>query len=204
MFWKLPLIIRLFQNRWLLWLHKGAHFSVLFLPKFTQHCQIKHRMPRMALVIFGKNLNWMAQTKNPPAIQETWVRSLGWEDSLEEGTATHSSFLAWRITMDRGAWRATVQGVTKSRTWLSDKTQHFHWKSVRCFIWSPDLTRQPVVLFAYLAHNPKVGPTELAQWLWRGAWWSCPPGNIWRCLETPGCHSVTSGWRGQVLLASSG
>ena len=40
----------------------------------------------------------VAQTlKNPPATQETWVRSLGWEDLLEEGMATHSSILAWRI-----------------------------------------------------------------------------------------------------------
>ena len=38
-------------------------------------------------------------------MQETWVRSLGWEDSLEEGMATHSSILVWRIPMDRGAWR---------------------------------------------------------------------------------------------------
>ena len=35
--------------------------------------------------------------KNPPAVQETWVQSLGWEDPLEEGKATHSSILAWRI-----------------------------------------------------------------------------------------------------------
>ena len=35
--------------------------------------------------------------KNPPAMQETWVRFLGWEDPLEKGTATHSSILAWRI-----------------------------------------------------------------------------------------------------------
>ena len=35
--------------------------------------------------------------KNPPAMQETWVRSLGWEDPLEEGMAAHSSILAWRI-----------------------------------------------------------------------------------------------------------
>ena len=40
----------------------------------------------------------MAQVvKNPPAVQETWIRSLGWEDALEEGMATHSSILAWRI-----------------------------------------------------------------------------------------------------------
>ena len=40
----------------------------------------------------------MAQTvKKPSTMQETWVRFLGWEDSLEEGMATHSSILAWRI-----------------------------------------------------------------------------------------------------------
>ena len=54
-------------------------------------------------------------------MQETWVRSLGWEDPLEEGTATHSSVLAWRIPMDRGAWEATVHGVRESLTQLSNK-----------------------------------------------------------------------------------
>ena len=43
----------------------------------------------------------------------------GWEGRLEEGMATHSSILAWRIPMDRQAWRAIVHGVAKSRTWLS-------------------------------------------------------------------------------------
>ena len=62
--------------------------------------------------------------KNPPAIWEIWVRSLGQEDPLEEGMAAHSSTLAWRIPMDRGAWRAAVPGVTKSRTRLSDCAQH--------------------------------------------------------------------------------
>ena len=61
----------------------------------------------------------VAQTvKNPPAIWDTWVRPLGWEDPLEEGMATHSSILAWRIPMDREAWRATVHGVAKSWTGL--------------------------------------------------------------------------------------
>ena len=58
--------------------------------------------------------------KNPPAMKETWVRPLGWEDPLEEGMATHSSTVAWRISMDRGAWEATVQGVARSQTRLSD------------------------------------------------------------------------------------
>ena len=62
----------------------------------------------------------MAQTvKNPPTIQETWVESMGWEDPLEQGTATHSSLLAWRIP-----WAVSVHGVAKSRTRLSDF--HFH------------------------------------------------------------------------------
>ena len=54
--------------------------------------------------------------RNPPATWKTWVRSLGWEDPPEEGMATHSSNLAWRISMDRGAWRAIVHGVTKNWT----------------------------------------------------------------------------------------
>ena len=60
--------------------------------------------------------------KNLPAMQETWVRSLSWEDPLEQGMTTYPSILAWRILMDRGAWRVTVHGVTKSRTRLSDFT----------------------------------------------------------------------------------
>ena len=54
--------------------------------------------------------------KNLSAMQETWVQSLGGEDPLEKGITTHSSILAWRIPMDRGAWRATVRGVAESRT----------------------------------------------------------------------------------------
>ena len=55
--------------------------------------------------------------KNPPAMWETWVQSLGWEDPLEEGMATHSSILAWRIPIDRCAG---AHGVAKSQTRLND------------------------------------------------------------------------------------
>ena len=48
--------------------------------------------------------------KDLPVIRETWVQSVGWEDSLEEGMATHSSVVAWRIPMDRGAWQAIIHG----------------------------------------------------------------------------------------------
>ena len=51
-----------------------------------------------------------------PASQCGDIRSQGWEDPPEEGKATPSSLLAWRIPMDRGAWRAAVHGVTESQT----------------------------------------------------------------------------------------
>ena len=61
----------------------------------------------------------MAQmVANPPVTRETWVWSLAWEDLLEEGMTTDSNILAWKIPMDREAWRGTVHGVAKSRTWL--------------------------------------------------------------------------------------
>ena len=69
----------------------------------------------MAMTVDGASLVVQA-VKNLPAMQETWVRSLGWEDPLEEGMATHSGILAWRIPMDRGIWWATVHGVAKKWT----------------------------------------------------------------------------------------
>ena len=60
--------------------------------------------------------------KSLPAMQKTWVRSLGWEDPLEKGMATHSSIVASRIPMDRGAWLATILRVPESRTQLSRLT----------------------------------------------------------------------------------
>ena len=53
---------------------------------------------------------------NLSTMQETWIRSLGLEDPLEEGIATNSSILAWRILMDVGALWATVHGVAKGWT----------------------------------------------------------------------------------------
>ena len=56
--------------------------------------------------------------KKSPAMWEIWVQSQGWEDPLDEGMATHSSLLAWRIPSNREAvaWWATVHGVEKSQT----------------------------------------------------------------------------------------
>ena len=64
---------------------------------------------------------WASQvaqwSRMPPLMQETqetWVLSLGWDDPLEKEMATCSDILAWESPMDRGSWRATVHGVTKS------------------------------------------------------------------------------------------
>ena len=57
--------------------------------------------------------------KNPPEKYDTWVQSLGWEAPLGEVMATHSSILAWKIPVDRGARQAIVDGVAKG----SDMTE---------------------------------------------------------------------------------
>ena len=64
-------------------------------------------------------MNWASlvaqMVKNLPAIQETQVRSLGQEDALEKGMATHSSVFAWRIPGTEEPWWATVHGVLQER-----------------------------------------------------------------------------------------
>ena len=64
--------------------------------------------------------------KNPPAIWETWVRSLGWKDPLEKGKATHSGILSWRMSYNP----YTVHGVARSRRRLSDFHFHFQYSIV--------------------------------------------------------------------------
>ena len=67
------------------------------------------------LIYFKLWVSLVAQlVKNSPAMEESWVQSLGWGDSLEKGKATHSSIMTWRIP-----W-TTVHGVTKNQTQLSD------------------------------------------------------------------------------------
>ena len=56
----------------------------------------------------------------PDSSDETWVRSLGWEDPLEEGMVSHCSILPWTVPMDRGAWWAAIHGIAKSQTQLSN------------------------------------------------------------------------------------
>ena len=62
---------------------------------------------------------WLKMVESPPAMQETWVQSLGWEDPLEKGTATHSSFLAWRIPWTEKLGRVQSMG-SQSQTQLNN------------------------------------------------------------------------------------
>ena len=97
---------------------------------------------------FPLQCSWVSMVvqtvKSPPVMRETWVQSLRWEDPLEEGLATHSSVLAWRIPMDRGAWQAPVflpgespwteepgglqsMGLQRVRhDWATQHTAHLH------------------------------------------------------------------------------
>ena len=64
--------------------------------------------------------------KNLPAMQKTQVQSLGWEDPLEKGMATHNRYSCLEKSTDREAWQATIYWVIKSPTGLSD--WHFHFQ----------------------------------------------------------------------------
>ena len=69
--------------------------------------------------------------KNPPAMQETWVQSLGWEHSFPgEGNGYPLQYSCLENSMDRGAWWATVHGVSMSQTQLSDFTFTFHFHAL--------------------------------------------------------------------------
>ena len=69
----------------------------------------------LSIFLLGRSSLVAQMVNNMPARRETWVRPLGWEDPLEEGMATHSSIIAWRIPSERGAWQATVHGVAVQR-----------------------------------------------------------------------------------------
>ena len=76
-----------------------------------------------ALNVYNKpGLPWAQTVKSLPAMQETWVHSLGWDNPLEEGMATHSSILAWRILWTEKS--GGLQGCEESD--MAEATQHAH------------------------------------------------------------------------------
>ena len=98
----------IFQARVLEW---GAIASCHYYPNLPEGCYLFSGLP------------WWFSPGNLPAMRETWVRSLGWEDPLKESMTTYSNILASKIPMDRGAWQATVHGVAKSQAWQNHRGQ---------------------------------------------------------------------------------
>ena len=108
------------RSKWQLWTYQSYNLQIkynlqamylatllLSVRKLSEYLNWDLSQGYFKLMLTIKHLwaSLVAQmVKNPPAMQETWVQSLGWEDPLEEDMATHSSFLTWRIPMDRGAW----------------------------------------------------------------------------------------------------
>ena len=76
------------------------------------------------ITLTNNSIYYATFVKNLPTMQETW------EDPLQEGMATHSSILAWRISMDRWAWWAAVHGVSKSWILLSNPAQPYNMLSI--------------------------------------------------------------------------
>ena len=99
-----------------------SRFVIAFLPR-SKHLLISWLQSSSAIILEPKKIKFVTASlvaqmvKHLHTTRETWVRSLGWEDPLEEGMATHSSSLAWRIP-----GTCIVHGVTKSQTRLSDRT----------------------------------------------------------------------------------
>ena len=104
--------------------------------------------------------------KNPPAMRETWVRSLSWEDPLEKGKATHSSILAWKIHGLYSPWGQKESGTTE---WLS-QTQTFLCKALFLLPSNPPFNVLPLPLLptsqlsARTPSSTLLSPTESLRW----------------------------------------
>ena len=88
----------------------GCRNALTLAHHYTDECVCGNVVPRSeCFTVCNLGASLVAQlVKNPPAMQETWVQSLGWEDPLEKGKATHSSILAWKIS-----W--TIQSMGSQR-----------------------------------------------------------------------------------------
>ena len=105
------------------------------MPPAVETWSLKHWTTRaFPILVFFFSIRLLAffwaslvvqMVKNPPAMWETWVRSLGWEDPLEKGTATHSSILAWRIPWTGEP--AGLQSMGSERVRHDQLSLHFSW-----------------------------------------------------------------------------
>ena len=123
-------------NRVVLWISLSAHPDSFSRPLYAasllrgtyyapEHHELNSSLHKLPWIIMSNWASLVAQmVKNLPTMQKTWVRSLGWEDPLEEGMAAHSSILAWRIPWTEEPGGATVYGVSKSQTRVKQLSMH--------------------------------------------------------------------------------
>ena len=106
-------------------MHPGLQPSQLSNPYFYTFCSLPYYLFSLMSSAWASLVTQMV--KNLPAMQETWVRSLGWDDSLEEGMATHSSILAWEIPQTEEPGRLPSMGSQRvGHSWVINTfTFHF-------------------------------------------------------------------------------
>ena len=116
-----------------------VHLSPGLLQTFPHSSSWFHCCFPTVCLIFTESVDGASlvaqKVKNLPAVQETWVWSLGWEDPLKEGKTTHFSILAWRIPMDREALWATVHGVPELDTAEQLRTKSIGDTLLKTFQW---------------------------------------------------------------------
>ena len=129
--------------------------------------------------------------KNLPIMQETQVWSLGLEDPLEEGLATHSSILAQRIPMDRGARWAAAHKIAHSWTWLKQLSMHAQLHSSEIFYYMASSYFRPQYKFLW---NFK-GRNEVAAIYWYPEDWGRVPITlaIWHVVTDVFSHLIGMG-----------
>ena len=124
---------------------ESCHFLKCFIWSLILSCNL-HRTSTSPFL--------MAQmVKNPPAKQETWIRSLGWEDPPEKGTAIHSSILAWRIP-----WAQSLAGCSP---WDCKKTDTTEW--LFTFLLPVASSAALTTLYSLLKNTSRLPPTPHLQ-----------------------------------------
>ena len=124
------------------------------LPTLWSHRSSGPQHSAISSCLFSWTSLVVQMVKSLPVMLETQIRSLGWEDPLEKGMATHSNCSGLEIPMDVGAWQATVHGVPKSQ-----KRLHCHF-----FFWTPGLMPCPTL------PCPGGPPSGGETWLEEGRW----------------------------------
>ena len=136
------------QSLFWLWHSEKGKVQKLFLLSLLDFCSAFQRQQMLCSWVSFIGASPVAQlVKNLPAMSETWVQSLGLEDPLNKGKATHSSILAWRIP-----W-TMLHGVTKSWRQLSNfYLTSFMQISYSTTLWTISISNKKAIWFLYFGH----------------------------------------------------